>query len=243
MLESRNTERGKKALPDKQSHEPSATETFKVRLKSLMASREGETLATVAEACGCSPQAVHKWLNGGDIGYSYLRKLASRYGVNWVWLRYGDEAAERQERREQTGFNLERRRQIDNIVRSESLHRSALRQAGIGVWQLDTCHMKFEWAESSRELLGIDEEYPNDLLDFLQLLVDEDQPEVQEKLTEAIEATGRAEFEFRLKAEPERPIIFICGFEAAQLANFTSLFGVLFYAEVLYRALRLPRRT
>lgn len=48
--------------------------------------------ATVAEALSVSRTTVGKWKKGGNIEYDNLRELAKYLKVNWIWLRYGDEA-------------------------------------------------------------------------------------------------------------------------------------------------------
>ena len=65
--------------------------SFAFRLKELLEHHK-LTLQAVGTALGISRTAVHKWTRGGEIDYDNLRKLADFLKVNWIWLRYGDEA-------------------------------------------------------------------------------------------------------------------------------------------------------
>jgi transcriptional regulator with XRE-family HTH domain len=66
-------------------------ESFASRLKGVLSEKK-LLLKQVAEAVGVSPSAVHKWTRGGEIEYERLLALARFLGVNWVWLRYGEQA-------------------------------------------------------------------------------------------------------------------------------------------------------
>ena len=65
--------------------------SFAFRLKELLEHHK-LTLQAVGTALGISRTAVHKWTRGGEIDYDNLRKLADFLKVNWIWLRYGEEA-------------------------------------------------------------------------------------------------------------------------------------------------------
>lgn len=64
---------------------------FGHRLKDLLQQKQ-LTLTQVAKSLGISMPSVHRWTNGGESEYANLRALAALLDVNWVWLRYGDEA-------------------------------------------------------------------------------------------------------------------------------------------------------
>lgn len=66
---------------------------FGRRLKQRMADN-GVRLKDIAAATGKSITAAHKWTRGGDIDLASLRLLAGYLEVNWVWLRYGNEAVQ-----------------------------------------------------------------------------------------------------------------------------------------------------
>jgi PAS domain-containing protein len=72
---------------------PKTAPGFGWRLKQQMA-RKGVRLKDIAAATGKSIPAVHKWTRGGDIDHTALQLLARYLEVNWVWLRYGEEAVQ-----------------------------------------------------------------------------------------------------------------------------------------------------
>lgn len=61
------------------------------RLKFTLARRKLQQ-KTVAQLMGVTAPAVYKWVVGGEIEYEKLRRLAALLEVNWVWLRWGEEA-------------------------------------------------------------------------------------------------------------------------------------------------------
>ena len=63
------------------------SESWGLRLAQVMRLRK-KTLRSVAEAVGCSIQAVHKWRNGGEIEHEKLLRLAGYLGVHWLWLKH-----------------------------------------------------------------------------------------------------------------------------------------------------------
>ena len=65
--------------------------SFSLHLKELLEHRK-LSLQSVANALDVSRTAVHKWTRGGEIDYGNLRKLAQLLDVNWIWLRYGEDA-------------------------------------------------------------------------------------------------------------------------------------------------------
>lgn len=72
---------------------PKPDPDFGYRLKQRMADK-GARLKDLAAATGKSVTAAHKWTRGGDIDLASLRLLAGYLEVNWVWLRYGNEAVQ-----------------------------------------------------------------------------------------------------------------------------------------------------
>ncbi len=109
-------------------------ESFAQRLAKLMV-EQGLSHAEVGRVVGVSGQAVGKWAKGGNIEFANLQALARLFGVNWIWLRYGDDAMiSFSERR--TGSRT-RRAVIREIADNEERLRLALDTADIGVWDLD----------------------------------------------------------------------------------------------------------
>ena len=93
-------------------------ETFAARLSGLI-NENSISHAKVGRVVGVSGQAVGKWAKGGNIEYENLQALATHFGVNWVWLRYGDDAITAfSERR--SGSKV-RRAVIKNIMDNEEM--------------------------------------------------------------------------------------------------------------------------
>lgn len=64
-------------------------DTFAERLK-LLRRKSGLSLAAVARQLGVSPQAVHKWENGGKVDNNREWDLADLFKVSAVWLIRGE---------------------------------------------------------------------------------------------------------------------------------------------------------
>lgn len=111
---------------------------FASRLKTLMRQKRC-TLKQVGEATGKSISAVQKWTTGGDITYASLRHLADFLGVNWIWLRYGEEALAGTEIEDTDNSVISRlRRQfIAEIQQREGHLMLALNSVRMATWQDD----------------------------------------------------------------------------------------------------------
>lgn len=204
--------------------------SFRERLRALMGAKQGATLAAIAEACGCSPQAVHKWLKGGDIGYVYLKRLASYFNVNWIWLRYGEQSDDDPEGRGETpgaGLSAERGRYLERIVESERLLRTALELADVGAWELNFLAGRIRYSLTARRLLGVDDAYPEDVSSFFQLIVEEDARQLEEDIAKAVRTASSLQAAFRLKANA-KVVLELCGsFGDPAIADNGLIFGVL----------------
>ncbi|SOY66293.1 PAS domain-containing protein [Cupriavidus taiwanensis] len=110
--------------------------SFAFRLKELLEHKK-LTLQAVANALEVSRPAVHKWTRGGEIDYEKLRKLAAFLGVNWIWLRYGEQA--RQEAETSSAVEIPmtdmRRRYTAEIMESEARMKLAQEGARIVTWE------------------------------------------------------------------------------------------------------------
>ncbi len=141
-------------------------ETFASRLARLIQEHD-ISHAEVGRIVGVSGQAVGKWAKGGNIEYENLQALSRHFGVNWIWLRYGDDAmVSFSERR--TGSKA-RRAVIRDIVENEQRVRLALGAAEIGTWDLDIIGDQLVMSDVTRQLLGVPDDVPDggkgDLLD------------------------------------------------------------------------------
>ncbi|SOY94636.1 XRE family transcriptional regulator [Cupriavidus taiwanensis] len=110
--------------------------SFAFRLKELLEHKK-LTLQAVANALDVSRPAVHKWTRGGEIDYEKLRKLAAFLDVNWIWLRYGEQA--RQEAETSSAVEIPmtdmRRRYTAEIMESEARMKLAQEGARIVTWE------------------------------------------------------------------------------------------------------------
>jgi PAS domain-containing protein len=128
-------------------------DTFASRLTKLMKER-GESHAEIGRVVGVSGQAVGKWAKGGNIEYDNLQSLAQHFDVNWIWLRYGDDAMTAfSERR--TGSKA-RRNMIQGIMENEERLRLALDAAHIGTWDLDLVGDQLVLSAEAQQLLALD---------------------------------------------------------------------------------------
>ena len=110
--------------------------TFATRLRALLEQKR-LTLAEVARAIGMSAPSVHRWTRGGEIDYENLRALAKYLDVNWIWLRYGDEAIQslHETLSEEGALADERRRYIGEIMASEARLNLAQEMARAVTWE------------------------------------------------------------------------------------------------------------
>ncbi|PLC44472.1 hypothetical protein C0Q88_07270 [Ralstonia pickettii] len=163
--------------------------SFRERLKALMSAKQGATLAAIAEACGCTPQAVHKWLRGGDITYVCLKRLAIYFNVNWVWLRYGEKGLEDIQGSggsQRSSFLIERSQCVERIVESERLLRLALEVADVGAWEIDVITGRMSYSATARRMLALDGDRSEDLHSFCQLLVESDAARLEKALVDVL---------------------------------------------------------
>ncbi|WP_194788454.1 helix-turn-helix domain-containing protein [Pseudomonas sp. UFMG81] len=110
--------------------------SFAFRLKELLEHHK-LTLQAVGTALGISRTAVHKWTRGGEIDYDNLRKLADLLKVNWIWLRYGEEALHSVQQAEVVELPMTdvRRRYTAEIMESETRMKLAQEGARIVTWE------------------------------------------------------------------------------------------------------------
>lgn len=110
--------------------------SFAFRLKELLEHHK-LTLQAVGTALGISRTSVHKWTKGGEIDYDNLRKLASFLKVNWIWLRYGEEALHSVQDAPPVELPMTdlRRRYTAEIMESETRMKLAQEGARIVTWE------------------------------------------------------------------------------------------------------------
>jgi PAS domain-containing protein len=160
-------------------------ENFATRLTNLI-HEHNISHAEVGRVVGVSGQAVGKWAKGGNIEYDNLKALAQHFGVNWIWLRYGDDAITAfSERR--TGSKA-RRSVIKDIMANEERQRLALGAANIGTWDLDLVGDNLVLSDVAQQLLGVDpSNFQGDKADLLNCVDIADRDRVKEVLTKVLD--------------------------------------------------------
>jgi PAS domain S-box-containing protein len=129
--------------------------TFATRLKALFEQKR-LTLAEVARAIGTSPPSVHRWTRGGEIDDENLRALARFLDVNWIWLRYGDEAIQSLQDT-MTGEGAladERRHYLGEIMASEARLNLAQEMARIVTWEWNVLTDELTLGAGGEQILG-----------------------------------------------------------------------------------------
>lgn len=160
-------------------------ETFANRLTGLI-QEHSISHAEIGRVVGVSGQAVGKWAKGGNIEYENLKSLSTHFGVNWIWLRYGDDAMiSFSERR---SGSKTRRAVIKDIVENEQRMRSALNAATIGTWEMDLVGDQLVLSEVAQHLLGAGSNSFLDAKDgLLECVAEADREAVSAALTQVIE--------------------------------------------------------
>ncbi|MFM0341361.1 PAS domain-containing protein [Paraburkholderia fungorum] len=130
-------------------------DTFAFRLKVLLEHKK-LSLQQIADAVGISRPAVHKWTRGGEIDYSNLRRLAAFLEVNWVWLRYGDEAVKDLGIVGATELPMTdlRRRYTAEIMSNEARMKHAQELAGIVTWEWNLVADELIYSSNCAKLYG-----------------------------------------------------------------------------------------
>lgn len=161
-------------------------DTFSSRLTRLM-KEHGDSHAEIGRVVGVSGQAVGKWARGGNIEYDNLRALAQHFNVNWIWLRYGDDAMQSfSERR--TGSKA-RRAVIKDIMENEERMRLALGAAQIGTWDLELVTDQLVMSQEARLLLGISPQATAlNRSDLLKCMVEAERADLAEVLEQLLES-------------------------------------------------------
>lgn len=128
---------------------------FADRLKGLL-DQKGLTLAQVAKAVKTSAPSVHRWTHGGEIDYDNLRTLAEFLEVNWIWLRYGDEAlASAQQVLPDEGAMTDMRREyLSQIMDSESRMKAALEMAQAVSWEWNALTGALTFTSNAEAVFG-----------------------------------------------------------------------------------------
>lgn len=131
----------------------------------------------IGEKIGVSGMAVGKWIRNGNIEYHNLRALADLLGVNWVWLRYGEEAFSdlSLDKRALEKANTKQHERINAIKANEERLRLATDVVGIGTWDLNLKDNHLIWSDTSCTIFGVSpNEFNNTIEAFFSLIHPDD---------------------------------------------------------------------
>ncbi|WP_084310953.1 PAS domain-containing protein [Pseudomonas jinjuensis] len=170
--------------------------SFAFRLKELLEHHK-LTLQAVGTALGISRTAVHKWTRGGEIDYDNLRKLADFLKVNWIWLRYGEEALRDVQDAEVVELPMTdvRRRYTAEIMESEARMKLAQENARIVTWEWNLITDEVTYSPNVEEVYG----WPvNRNEDFWPHLPAEDIEAMKAMYDRTIASGSSSEYDFRI---------------------------------------------
>ncbi|MBN47785.1 MULTISPECIES: PAS domain S-box protein [unclassified Methylophaga] len=148
---------------------------FGERLKVLL-KQKSLTQAQVANAVDTSVPSVNRWTKGGEIEYENLRSLADFLEVNWVWLRYGDEAIESLQSAEPENGAMKdlRREYLNQILENETRMKAALEMAQIINWEWNVLTGTVTCSENATDLFGVAVDHlPNCVMPFTKLPIEQ----------------------------------------------------------------------
>ncbi|MCX4187282.1 PAS domain S-box protein [Methylophaga sp. OBS4] len=128
---------------------------FGERLKELIKQKQ-LTQAQVASAIGTSIPSVNRWTKGGEIEYDNLRALSDFLEVNWIWLRYGDDAIEslKSITSENKTMTDMRREYLTQILDNEARMKSALKMAQIVNWEWNVLTGTLNLSDNAESVFG-----------------------------------------------------------------------------------------
>lgn len=178
--------------------------TFPERLKKVLADKQ-ETAASLARAINVTPQAVGKWMKGGDINFDTLTKVARYLGVNWVWLRHGPQALDELQKEKDGIGTLEflRREYLAEVIENERRHQRIFQTFEMGVFEENPITGGGYWSPVTRKLLGAPSVMEATHENFRKLVLAEDQPVVDKLHSSVLRGSEeRAVFRFRASAFP-----------------------------------------
>lgn len=176
-------------------------DNFASRLRGVLAEKK-LMLKQVAEAVGVSPPAVHKWTRGGEIEYERLIALARYLGVNWVWLRHGEQAlAELQSgAAADPQIRALRQKHLAEIMESEARMKFAQEAAGIVTWEWNVLTDAARHSANAAVLFG----RAIATMDDLRACVHpDDVKRLNDALQRALAAPGMHEWEFRIVVDAQ----------------------------------------
>ncbi|WP_338759786.1 PAS domain-containing protein [Massilia sp. METH4] len=171
-------------------------ETFGERLKGVLEDRK-MMMKQVAEALKVSPAAVHKWTRGGEIEHARLLDLARFLGVNWLWLRYGEQAIMELEASIATDPHIRevRKKHLADIMESEARMKLAQEVSGVVSWEWNVMTDHLRYSSNDRVLFG---RHIRSMEEFWSCVHPGDVARLREALRRTFDASEMLEWEFRV---------------------------------------------
>lgn len=169
-------------------------DTFANRLRSLLETRK-QTASQIARQIGTTQQAVSKWLKGGNIEYKNLRTLADALQVDWLWLRYGDEALRDNALPAANLMDQRRRQYIQEIMDTQERLRSALKVAQVATGELNPVTGEIRNCVNTEALYGCSLHHESDVFC---LVHPEDLPRVKAELAKMTASAHPASCDYRI---------------------------------------------
>ncbi|PVZ42160.1 helix-turn-helix transcriptional regulator [Pseudomonas sp. CC120222-01a] len=180
--------------------------SFAFRLKELLEHNK-LTLQAVGTALGISRTAVHKWTKGGEIDYDNLRKLADFLRVNWIWLRYGQEALSSVQHAEPVELPMTdlRRRYAAEIMENEARMKLAQEAARIVTWEWNLISDELTYSPNVEDVYGWTISANED---FWSHLPEEDVEAMQAMYDRIIRSGENCEYDYRM-SQPDGSVRWI----------------------------------
>jgi len=172
------------------------------RLAHAISARD-TTQREIAKAAGVTPQAVSKWLAGGDISHPSLLKISRILGVNWVWLRYGNEALA------QSFHTYDDTATAQEAIKNEEIHRAFCARFGVYVFSYNPSTRLFSTSPALSHILG-DISGPITRDQFYQLMHPDDALRIREFVSEIyLHQRKMLVTIFRLKRDTSIRLLFV----------------------------------
>jgi len=171
-------------------------DSFAFRLKELLEHRK-LTLQAVAVTLGVSRTAVHKWTRGGEIDYDNLRKLSGLLNVNWIWLRYGEQAQQDAQNSMPQSLPMTdlRRKHTAQIMESEARMKLAQENARIVTWEWNLLTDEVTYSSNVEKVYGWPVKRNEDFWSHIPL---DEVPALQEVFNSSISSGQPCETDFRM---------------------------------------------
>ena len=171
-------------------------DTFGARLKGVLEEKQ-IMLKQVAAALGVSAPAVHKWTRGGEIEYPRLLALARFLGVNWLWLRYGEQALAELAAGSAADphFGALRRKHLAGIMESEARMKLAQEVSGVVTWEWNVLTDELQYSSNDDRLFG---RHIRSMDDLLASVHPGDAARLRAVMRRTLDAGEMREWEFRV---------------------------------------------